>query len=137
MFRTALPSALAVALAAVVLGGALLAPTPAEARGTRVKFSVVEYRITQVPRETELSSGERITIMETEMSIKGRASAFGDSIEFKWDVRDADRWIPLLQLCPGGRLNGEVEYDDDIERGAREIEGRGPLLELRCRQILK
>jgi len=137
MIRTRLTSALTLVAAAVVLGGTLLAPTPAEARGTRIKFSIVEYRLTQVPRVRELSSGETITVMKTEMDIKGRATAFGDSIDFRWDVVDAADWLPLLQLCPGGRLNGEVEYDDDIERDAKSIDGKGPLLELRCRQILK
>lgn len=107
---------------------ALALPGTASA-GILVKFSVTEYRLELLPG----SDGGQRYLLE----FRGKATVFSDPIDITWEVADAERYLPLLQACGDGRINGEVEYEGDLERNAKSLEGKGRLSELRCRRILK
>jgi hypothetical protein len=118
--------------AAVVLASCLLTPAVADARGLLVKFTVVEWRM-----DLEVSNDPEAP-PKMELTFKGTAKALGnEGIGFRWKVKNPRPYMDLLKACGGNRLFGEVEYDDEIDRNQKDIEGEGQLSTLSCRAILR
>ena len=114
---------------AIAVASLLLWPStpPAFASGGTAKFAVQDYRITMDGEET----GGALP-----MVIRGKAAAHGNEyLPFRWRVPDGRPYLPILQTCAAGGLNGQVRLAED--RDDRPIDGEGPLLEISCQVDMK
>ena len=130
-----------VPLALVALGALFLSGgQDALAATATIKFFAAEYRVTYAPGpSTTDEEGNRVEgKVKVELDIRGRASAYGgDKVDFKWTEPDAERWLPVLQVCGGGQGKLQGEISSQVDQNDRGIEGSGPIDELNCRIILK
>jgi hypothetical protein len=106
----------------VVLAVTLSGPPAAQAGDGVAKFKASQWRLTLNGEEAEFPIS---------LSIKGKASAYGNEyLPFRWKVPDARPYLPILQACGTGQLQGQARLTHD--RDDKPIDGQGPLKEISC-----
>lgn len=127
-----------IALSAFILTAAaatMLAPTPASAGNSGVKFFVVEWKLVWDMDTIPITNDDGTTRVPLTLRIKGRASLDGRDFDkdFELEVSDAEPYLQILQTCGMGRMSGAVDrYNTE---NAKVIGTK--LSELSCRAILK